>query len=397
MKIKQELSSIELKYNQNHSNDSVTRFCYFSAGSGISYYNSREYSTDRVNDVDYKKTNLINYLIDHLPKHSLLKQSLLSLNREDIKHFTLDYLRNKVKEILIRKQKREILIKKNREEKIKRERKDYLGITREKTYYLDVPYGQYPIQYRNPLNKWAYQYHLEDDKMSKQLLSYNFLKIKTLIRYLFSRYSKVYVSRLDFHFTEESNRDLDKVNWMFNKLLKETLNHDKGYLGYICSREYSESDGIHLHCLLFLDAHVYQNSSGLYNTIKQKWLRIGGKSVYNREYQNTLPDRNSVLGVIHYYQLEKIFKLVHVGKYFLKNLNEREWLVRLGYNSNRRLLTSSHIGDKVDLAPLNQINYNRKWLVDYSWLDKIKLSKNESFKDLIDTNEYVIENQYWLG
>ena len=30
--------------------------------------------------------------------------------------------------------------------------------------------------------------------MSKQLLSYNFLKIKTLIRYLFTRYSKVYVS-----------------------------------------------------------------------------------------------------------------------------------------------------------------------------------------------------------
>ena len=50
----------------------------------------------------------------------------------------------------------------------------------------------------------------------------------------------------------------------------------------------------------------------------------------------------------------------------------------------------------MDLATLNQINYNRKWLVDYSWLDKIKLSKNESFKELIDSNEYVIENQYWL-
>ena len=377
MKIKQELLSIELKYNQNH-------------------YNSREYNTDRVSDRNDRKINLINYLIDHLPKHSLLKQSLLSLNNEDIERLTLAYLRGKVKEILIRKQKREIESKRARKEKIKRERKDYLGITREKTYYLDTHYGQYPIKYRNALNQWAYQYHLEDDKMSKQLLSYNFLKIKTLIRYLFSRYSKVYVSRLDFHFTEEDCKDLDRVNWMFNKLIKETLSHDKGYLGFICSREYSESDGIHLHCLLFLDGQVYQNSCGLYNTIKEKWLRIGGKSVYNREYQNTLPDRNSVLGVISYHQLEKIFKLVHLSKYFLKDLNEREWLIRLGYDSNRRLLTSSHIGDKVDLATLNQINYNRKWLVDYSWLDKIKLSKNESFKELIDTSEYLIENQYWL-
>lgn len=387
MKIKQELSSIELKYNQNRYN--------------------REENTDRVNvvnesckrrvtDIDYKKTNLIHYLIDHLPKHSLLKHSLLSLDSEDIKRLTLGYLRDKVKEILVRKQKRLQNSKREKREKIKRERKDYLGITQEKTYYLNTPYGQYPIQYRNPLNQWAYQYHCTEDKMSKQLLSYNFLKIKTLIRYLFSRYSKVYVSRLDFHFNEEDCKDLDRVNWMFNKLVKETLSNDKGYLGYICSREYSESDGIHLHCFLFLDGQVYQNSCGLYSIVKEKWLRIGGKSVYNREYQNTLPDRNGVLGVIHYYQLDKIFKLVHVSKYFLKNLNEREWLIRLGYDSNRRLLTSSHIGDKADLATLNQINYNRKWLVDYSWLDKIKLSKNESFKDLIDTKEYVIENQYWL-
>nr|DAK20064.1 MAG TPA: Inovirus Gp2 [Caudoviricetes sp.] len=375
MKIKQELSSIELKYNQNHN---------------------REENTDRVTDNYNKKTNLIHYLINHLPKHSLLKQSLLSLNREDIKRLTLEYLRDKVKEILIRKYKREKESKKTRKEKIKRDSKDYLGITQEKTYYLNTPYGQYPIHYRNPLNKWAYQYHCTEAKMSKQLLSYNYLKIKTLIRYLFSQYSKVYVSRLDFHFKEEDCRDLDKVNWMFSKLLKETLSNDKGYLGYICSREYSETEGIHLHCFLFLDARVYRNIGGLYNTIKEKWLRMGGKSVYNREYQNTLPDRNGVLGVIHYHQLDKIFKLIHVSKYFLKNLNEREWLVRLGYNSNRRLLTSSHIGDKVDLATLNQINYNRKWLVDYSWLDKIKLSKNESFKDLIDTSEYVIENQYWL-
>lgn len=376
MKIKQELSSIELKYNQNPYD--------------------REENTDRVSDIEYKKINLIHYLIDHLPKHSLLKQSLLSLNREDTERLTLDYLRDKVKELLIRKQKREKEIKKNREEKIKRDSKDYLGITQEKTYYLNTPYGQYPIHYRNPLNKWAYQYHCTEAKMSKQLLSYNYLKIKTLIRYLFSHYSKVYVSRLDFHFKEEDCKDLDKCNWMFNKLVKETLSNDKGYLGYICSREYSETEGIHLHCFLFLDGQVYKNSCGLYSIVKEKWLRIGGKSVYNREYQDTLPDRNGVLGIIHYYQLDKIFKLVHVSKYFLKNLNEREWLIRLGYNSNRRLLTSSHIGDKADLSTLNQVNYNRKWLVDYSWLDKIKLSKNESFKDLIDTTEYVVENQYWL-
>lgn len=375
MKIKQELSSIELKYNQNHN---------------------REENTDRVTDRIDRKINLINYLINHLPKHSLLKQSLLSLSSEDTERLTLGYLRDKVKEILVRKQKRLQNTKREKREKIKRDSKDYLGITQEKTYYLNTPYGQYPIHYRNPLNQWAYQYHYHEDKMSKQLLSYNYLKIKTLIRYLFSHYSKVYVSRLDFHFNESDCKDLDKVNWMFSKLLKETLSNDKGYLGYICSREYSETEGIHLHCFLFLDGNLYKNSSGLYNTIKEKWLRIGGKSVYNREYQDNLPDRNSVLGVIHYYQLNKIFKLVHVSKYFLKNLNEREWLEPLGYNSNRRLLTSSHIGDKVDLATLNQINYNRKWLVDYSWLDKIKLSKNESFKDLIDTSEYVIENQYWL-
>lgn len=85
MKIKQELSSIELKYNQNHN---------------------REENTDRVTDRIDRKINLINYLIDRLPKHSLLKQSLLSLSSEDTERLTLGYLRDKVKELLIRKQKR---------------------------------------------------------------------------------------------------------------------------------------------------------------------------------------------------------------------------------------------------------------------------------------------------
>lgn len=70
--------------------------------------------------------------------------------------------------------------------------------------------------------------------------------------------------------------------------------------------------------------------------------------------------------------------------------------IELKYNQNHnREENTDRVTDRID-RKINLINYNRKWLVDYSWLDKIKLSKNESFTDLIDTNEYVLENQYWL-
>ena len=60
-------------------------------------------------------------------------------------------------------------------------------------------------------------------------MNYNFIKIKSLIRILFSQYSRIYTCRFDFHFKFEDSRDLDKVNYLFKRLQNETVNHHYGW------------------------------------------------------------------------------------------------------------------------------------------------------------------------
>lgn len=231
----------------------------------------------------------------------------------------------------------------------------------------------------------------------KPLASLYFLKIKTLIRILFSQYSRIYTCRFDFHFKYEDSRDLDKVNYLFKRLQNETINHHSGYLGYIylgyiCIKEFSETNGIHLHCLYLLDGKVHQSSAYFYQLLKNKWLKLGGKSVYNRNYdKHKLPYRGAGIGLIRYTDTEKIFKLVNLCKYFVKDVSHRDWVERLGYKTNRKLLTTGYITEKLGLEKqitlINSVNPNREYPIDYSFIDSISLNKNKSFLDLMSEIE----------
>lgn len=266
----------------------------------------------------YTKEILVSKLLLYLDKNSIERDLL-----EDsiyLEHVALNTLRKQYLSLL--KSKINNIVSK----------KERIDVYDHYSCYRPYRTGNWFIDRNKPhANKWVNLNMLSNDINTERTIRSNYWSIKDLIWVLFIKHNRLFVLRMDFYLPLENKNNLDKLNHDFNRLLVNYLYKEDWYLKYYAVREYSESDGIHLHCLLFLDTHVYQNSSGLYNTIKEKWLRIGGKSVYNREYQNTLPDRNSVLGVIHYHQL-----------------------------------------------------------------DKIKLSKNESFKELIDSNEYVLENQYWL-
>ena len=139
---------------------------------------------------------------------------------------------------------------------------------------------------------------------------------------------------------------------------------------------------------------MYKNDYSFYSEVLGKWKKIGGKSVYsgylNRE---RLPDKGECLGLIKYTELEKIEKLIYLIRYLLKDINEREWLERLGIEGKRRLITSSHVGDKIDLGNAFKPNYFRDFIVDYSWLDKIKLSTNKRIITRDSKKEYLLKNE----
>nr|DAR99781.1 MAG TPA: Inovirus Gp2 [Caudoviricetes sp.] len=336
---------------------------------------------------------LIQFIKTHSPKHSFNYSYFSNLTDSDYDKVPLHYLKRLANRIKRDTKARNRIKRQKAKQTIKQSSIDYLDINKPKSFQVEIREGCYlNVNYKNRLGKWAYQYHLEEDNVSRQQMNYNFLKIKTLIRILFSQYSKIYTCRFDFHFEYEDSRDLDKVNYLFKRLQNETVNNHYGYLGYVCIKEFSETDGIHLHCLYLLDGKVHQSSAYFYQMLKNKWLKLGGKSVYNRDYdKHKLPDRGAGIGLIKYTDTEKIFKLVNLCKYFVKDVSHRDWVERLGYKTNRKLLTTGYITEKLamdkQITLINSVNPNREYPVDYSFIDSISLNKNKSFLELMSEIE----------
>lgn len=336
-----------------------------------------------------QKQQLIQFIIKHSPKHTFNHFYFSNLTDTGYDKLSIRYLKRLVNRIKRNLKNKERIKRQKRKQTIQQSSTDYLGINKPKSFQVEIREGHYlNVNYKNKLGRWAYQYHLEDNEMSRQQMNYNFLKIKSLIRILFNQYSKIYTCLFDFHFENEDSRDLDKINYLFKRLQNETVNNHHGYLGYICTKEFSESDGVHLHCLYFLNGNVHQSSAYFYQMLKNKWLKLGGKSVYNRDYdKHKLPDRGSGIGMIKYRELEKIFKLINLCKYFVKDVSHRDWLGKLGYGTNRKLLTTGYVNEKLDLEKqmslINTVNTNREYPIDYSFIDSISLNKNKSFSEII--------------
>ena len=244
----------------------------------------------------------------------------------------------------------------------------------------------------------------------------SYLQIKDLIALSFIEHNKIMVVRMDLYVSDKDKQNLDKVNWYFNRLLSNTLYRMDYYLDYVCSKEYTEDCGIHLHGLFLLDGGKIKSEVEFILLVGVTWDRLVGKkySWYSANlHKSKYPDLSPCLGVIRYDEFFKIERLVQYCKYFLKSLNDREWLERLGLNPRSRLFTMSFTSDRLYQIDENnkrfreELGNNRRFHCSYDWIYKIRLTTTDTvFKSLlglkgnkkqIDITRYIKENKSFNG
>lgn len=247
-----------------------------------------------------------------------------------------------------------------------------------------------------------------------------FNQIKDLIALSFIEHNKIMVVRMDFYLSEEDKKDLSKVNKYFNNLMANTLYNLDYYLDYICCKEYTEDCGIHLHCLFLLDGSKIKNELEFISTVGKRWDRIVDKehSWYSANlHKSKYPDLAPCLGVLEYRNFFQIERLVHYCKYFIKHLNDREWLDEVkGSTKQTKLFTMSFISDRMYQLVENEKRFtegtgtNRKYHCSFSWLNHLKLSTTYTifkplyyhsdrihFGTLIDIREFIKPNPHFTG
>lgn len=361
---------------------------------------------------NYSRDQLLFALRLALPKQSRL-HSLFQSN-DYVNHYTDQALRNTLKQIVQQHLSRLRKYKQTLESKLSK--KDYLHMRK------PIDRNQFPIDHplRNtriplPLRKapwWIYG--IVNNHNTRNA----FNQIKDLIALSFIEHNKITVVRMDFYVSDKDKEDLDRVTEYFNRLLSNTLYRTDYYLDYICSKEYTKDCGVHLHCLFLLDGNKIKNEVEFILLLGVTWDRIVGKehSWYSANlHKKKYPDLAPCLGIIEYHEFFKIERLVHYCKYFLKNLNDREWLEQLGLNPRSRLFTMSFISDRLYQIDENnkrfreEIGNNRKYLCCYDWIYSIKLNtahsvfspsftpKEAGITNLINLADYLKENKSFNG
>ena len=244
----------------------------------------------------------------------------------------------------------------------------------------------------------------------------SYLQIKDLMALSFIEHNRIMVVRMDLYVSDKDKQNLDKVNWYFNRLLSNTLYRMDYYLDYICSKEYTEESGVHLHCLFLLDGNKIKREVEFVLLVGVSWDRMIGKkhSWYSANlHKGKYPDLAPCLGLIEYHEFFKIERLIQYCKYFLKSLNDREWLERLGLNPRSRLFTMSFTSDRLYQIDENnerfkeEIGNNRRFYCSYDWIYHIRLTTTDTvFKSLlglkgnrkqIDITRYIKENKSFNG
>lgn len=307
--------------------------------------------------------------------------------------------------------------------------KDYFGVCPEyrhedfsNGHYLRYDYAKLPVKrVRGWIDPEWISYSLNDNdngveyltKLSikeRRNLNVAFNNIKNLLHYIFMSCSSVQVIRVDFHPKELFRQDISRLNRDFSNLLLWLHNHDKGFVGYYATRELgSDEEGVHLHCYMFFNGKVVKNDVLVSKQIRSVWRRIsrGGRSYFGNMSKEKYSDGGECLGLVHYTDLMTIEKLVVLSKYLIKDLSNRDWLVKLGLNPRSRLFTCSSIpdfmarfNDYYDRLALNGVETKRKFLVDYRWLDKLGL-KNEpplfsGESGILRMKNYIRLNPYYV-
>ena len=374
---------------------------------------------EKSNYLDYTREELINKLIEHLPVNNLYREQLLS-NRDFTDNQSLTKLRDVYSKLINRLLRISKRIRKSR--KRKSDRNDYYGFCTEYTHedfpphhYLRRDYVRLPFK---KLHYWIDLSHMPKDKLRNIRIAFS--NIRDLIQSLFMVHNRIIVVRLDFGL-KERKEDLPFINSCFNRLLDYLEYHHKEYLAYICSREYKEQKGIHLHCFMFLNAKIVKNEKEFVENVRRMWGKYTTRGlekddnvvnesckrrvkewingyVYCRNYdKNKLPDEGECLGLVKYTDVLTIEKLVVLSKYLIKDMGERDWLVKTGNNPKSRLFTCTSVAnyaslntDYHDRLTLN-VDYNREYLVRLDWIQEIKLQNEYSLFDPKRFNRLYLE------
>ena len=260
----------------------------------------------------------------------------------------------------------------------------YIGGRDKKNYYLD----RLSVKERRNLN-----------------IAYR--NIKELIEGIFITCNRVQVIRMDFHLKDSEN-DLDKLNEYFTKLTIWLTRNYKGFLGYFGTREVDKKDNIHLHSIMFFNGGYVSNDCIVGKQISNKWKELSnGRSFCSNFIKERYPDEGEILGLIEYNELAKIEKLLVLSKYLIKDISDRKWVERLGFNPRARLFTcsimsnySAKVNDYYDRLALGGVETKRKYLVDYRWLDKIQLKNGPPLfsgeNGLLRIKNYVRLNPHYV-
>lgn len=360
----------------------------------------------------YSREQLISTLKLILPKHSTLHSLLQS--RDYVNLYQDKDLRNTLR--ITAKQQLNRLRKYKQTIESKHSKKDHLHMI--KPIDRDIfPIG-HPLRNKHiplPLRKAPeWMYGIESSPNTRN----SYLQIKDLIALSFIEHNRIMVVRMDFYVSDKDKQNLDQVNEYFSRLLSNTLYRMDYYLDYICSKEYTEETGIHLHCLFLLDGNKIKNEKEFILLVGISWDRMVGKehSWYSSNlHKSKYPDLAPCLGIVRYDEFFKIERLIHCCKYLIKGLNDREWLDRLGLNPRSRLFTTSFITDRLyQIAENNtrfreEIGDNRRFHCSYDWLYKIKLNTTNTIfsstllpdkrnnSKLIHLTDYMKENRNFTG
>ena len=374
---------------------------------------------EKSNYSKYNREELINKLIDYLPSNNQYRSHLLS--NTDFKNTqSLSKLRNTYIKLINKRLRISKHISKRR--KRRPDRNDYYGFCTEYTHedfppdhYLRREYVRLPFK---KLHYWIDLSHMPKDKLRNIRLAFS--SIRDLIQSLFMVHNRIIVVRLDFGL-KERKEDLPFINSCFNRLLSYLSTQLPEYLAYYCSREYKEQKGIHLHCYMFLNAKLVKNEREFVENVRRMWGRYSTKGlekddnvvnesckrrvkdwingyVYCRNYdKNKLPDEDECLGLVKYTDVLTIEKLVVLSKYLIKDISNRDWLVKTGNNPKSRLFTCTSVAnypslntDYHDRLALN-IDYNREYLVRLDWIQQIKLQNEYSLFDPKRFNRLYVE------
>lgn len=330
---------------------------------------------------------------DQYTKEILVSKLLLYLDKNSIERDLLNdpiYLEY-VDESTLRKQYLSLL--KSKIDRIN-SKKQKIDILDHYSCYRPYSTGNWFIDRNKPhANKWVNLNMLSNDINTERTIRSNYWTIKDLLWVLFIQHNRLFVLRMDFYLPLENKNDLDKLNHDFNRLLVNYLYKEDWFLKYYAVREYNENRGVHLHCYFLLDGNKVKDAFRINTLIGNKWRRIGNGSYYCRNTDsNKLPDGGEILGKIEYWELPKIEKLIVLSKYLLKGLADKAWLEQLGYNRNRRLFSCSDNPNaqsiKEEYAYLYTEDTTRKYLVDYHFINLIRLSNKPSLFRKLKVHEY---------